>query len=182
MESIMDLKESKVSAWHRFLDMIFFTQHHTFPGYPQGLWISKPFDRTMTALYLFLIALASLPMLATLKRIVRYRAIQKSGITTMGTVTGIHTGGAYKGGSYDKLTVSYLNQTTGQPEVGQTSAVSRKYRVGDRIPVAYKDDNPTSLIPMDRAGFGSMLVFSIVLFLFVVFSIYKIRETVEFDM
>ncbi len=136
----------------------------------------------MNALYLFLIVLGSLPMLATLKRIVRYRAVKKTGINTIGTITTIHTKGAYKGGSYDRLTISYLNRATGQPEVGQTTTVSRKYRVGDRIPIAYEHDKPDIIIPMDVAAFGPMLGFSILLFVFVLFATYKIREMVEVGM
>ena len=103
----------------------------------------------------------------------------KHGLNTDGTITHIRTIHMPKGGDYDSLTIAYTNPLTGKSAVGQTSTVYEKYKIGDRVRIAMEEKKSKIIIPADVKGFGPMLAFSIILFLFIVFATIKIREMVE---
>jgi hypothetical protein len=132
----------------------------------------------MDFLYLLLILLGCLPLFIILKRIHSYRTLKNHGVLTDATVSHIHTQRTYRGLPYDRLTLVYTRLATGKPAVGQVGTVHNKYKVGDRVSIAYKPNKPEIIIPQDVGGFAPALGFALILFLFVLFATYKIREMV----
>lgn len=133
----------------------------------------------MVILYAALLLLGSFPLLITLKRIRKYRIARKRRTNTVATVTHIRTHRHVRSLPYDLLTLTYHNLETGRSSSGQTATRHDKYKIGDRVNIAFETKSAKVIIPEDVAGFYPMLGFAIVLLLFVIFAIFKIREMVE---
>ncbi len=133
----------------------------------------------MVIFYIALVLLGSFPLLITLKRIHKYRVARMRGISSVATVTHIRTQRFVRGLPYDRLTLTYHSLETGRFSSGQAGTVYNKYKIGDRVTIAYEPNTGKVIIPEDIRGFYPMLGFSIVLLLFIIFAIFEISEMVE---
>ena len=135
--------------------------------------------KPMLFIYTFLILLAAFPLALTIWRIRRTNAIKKNGIHTDAIVTGIRTV-QIKHTRIDMLTLEYKDRATGRAYTGKATVAHDKNRRGDRLTVAYLPAKPSVYAVTDtKKGYIAMLVFCILLFLFVLFAVYKINEMVR---
>lgn len=104
----------------------------------------------------------------------RAALIKKAGIHINATITHIRTV-RVRSSYIDFLTLEYQDRNTSRLYPGKATVSSGKYRQGDRLPIAYLPDNPSKYAVTDtKGGYTGILIFCILLFLFVLFAIYKI--------
>jgi hypothetical protein len=106
-------------------------------------------------------------------------SIKKNGVHTDSVVTHISTIRTMRGGAIDILTLEYKDRVTGQPYNGKATVGPNQYKIGDRMPVVYLPDKPAKYAIDTNKAFWGVLIFAIILFLFVLFAVYKINEMVE---
>ena len=133
----------------------------------------------MIYIYIALILLAAFPLLLTIWRMRRTARIKKLGIHCNGTITSIRSI-RIKNTYIDSLTIEYRDRRTGQPFQAKATSARGKYNRGDPMGIAYLPDQPSKYALTDtKGGFTFMLVFCIIIFLFVIFAVYKIDEMVK---
>lgn len=133
----------------------------------------------MVIIYILLILLAAFPLGLTIWRMRRAAFIKKTGIHTNGYATSIRTV-RIKSSLTDVVSIEYKDRATGLPYPGKATTQAGKFRVGDTIGVVYLPANPAKYAIADtRGGFTAMLIFCIILFLFVLFAVYKINGMVQ---
>lgn len=133
----------------------------------------------MLFIYIFLILLAAFPVILTTWRMRRTNAIKKNGIHTDAIITSIRTV-QIKHTRLDMLTLEYKDRATGRAHSGKATVGHGQKRYGDRITVAYLPSKPSVYAVTDtKKGYVAMLIFSILLFLFVLFAVYKIHGLVQ---
>ena len=133
----------------------------------------------MVIIYILLILLAAFPLGLTIWRMRRAAFIKKTGIHTNGYATSIRTV-RIKSSLTDVVSIEYKDRATGLPYPGKATTEAGKFRVGDTIGVVYLPANPAKYAIADtRGGFTAMLIFCIILFLFVLFAVYKINGMVQ---
>lgn len=133
----------------------------------------------MILLYLLLILLGSFPLVITLLRIRKYRSLQKNGPKVLATVTQLSTHRSLKGLLHDLLTLAYLHPKSGLTTTGHTQTVYNKYKIGDQVSIVVEPNKTKVIIPGDVRGFYPALGFSILVFLFMVFATFKVKELFE---
>ncbi len=80
----------------------------------------------------------------------------------------------------DIIRIEYKDRTTDLPYPGKATTQAGKFKVGDTIGVVYLPANPAKYAIADtKGGFTAMLIFCIIIFLFVLFAVYKINEMVQ---
>jgi len=132
----------------------------------------------MIIIYVLLILLAAFPLVLTIRRMCRNKLIKRKGIRTNGRVTCIHTF-RVKSSQIDNLTIQYQDRATGHFHIAKASTQANKYKVGDFIEIAYLPvQHSKYAITETKGGYTFILVFCIILFLFVLFAVYKINEMV----
>jgi len=110
----------------------------------------------MLIFYILLILLAAFPLGLTVWRIRRDAHIKKKGIHTSGYITSIRT------------------------YTGKASSKAGKYKRSDTMGVAYLPNDPAKYAITDTGrGYTVMLIFCILVFLFVLFAVYKIDGMVK---
>ena len=133
----------------------------------------------MVIIYILLILLAAFPLGLTIWRMRRAAFIKKTGIHINGYVTSRRTV-RIKTTYLDIISIEYKDRATGLPYPGKATTQTGKFRVGDTIGVAYLPTNPAKYAIEDtKGGFTGMLIFCIILFLFVLFAVYKINGMVQ---
>jgi hypothetical protein len=133
----------------------------------------------MTIIYILLIVLAALPLLLTIWRMQAAATIKKKGIHTSGIITHINTIRTGRGGAIDILTLEYKDRATGRPYNGRATTVSQKYKMGDVMTVIYLPEKPSKYAIDTKKAYWVVLIFCIILFLFVLFAVYKIDGMVK---
>ena len=133
----------------------------------------------MLILYIILIVLAAFPLVLTIWRMQNAAAIKKNGIATNGIIKHIRTINTGKGGRMDILTIEYKDRATGQPYNARASVSRKRHRVGDPMTVTYLPGKPSRYAIDTKGAYWFILIFCIILFLFVLFAIYKINEMVR---
>ena len=133
----------------------------------------------MIIIYILLIALAAFPLVLTIWRMRVAATIKKTGVPANAVITHINTIRTGKGGAMDVLTLEYRDRVTNQPYKGKATVTHRKYKIGDPMPVIYLPDKPSKYAINTNKAYWAVLIFCIVLFLFVVFAVYKINEMVQ---
>lgn len=131
----------------------------------------------MLIIYILLILLAAFPVGLTIWRMRRAAFIKKTGIHTNGTITSIRTV-RIKSSLTDMITIEYKDRATGRSYNGKATSQSGKYKRGDLMEVAYLPSNPAKYA-ITKGAYTIMLVFCIIIFLFVLFAVYKINEMVQ---
>ena len=133
----------------------------------------------MVILYIVLIILAAFPLVLTIWRMRVAATIKKNGVYTNGVVTHINTIRTRPGSMIDILTLEYKDRITGQSYNGRAIVTHQKYKMGDTMPVVYLPDKPSKYAIDTKKAYRGVLVFCVILFLFVVFAVYKINEMVQ---
>ena len=133
----------------------------------------------MTIIYILLILLAAFPLFFTIWRMQRAATIKKNGVYTTGFVTNIKTIRTGRGGAIDILTLEYKDRATGKPYNGRATVTPNKYKIGDTMTIVYLPDKPAKYAIDTKKAYWAVLIFCIILFLFILFAVYKINEMVE---
>lgn len=133
----------------------------------------------MILLYILLIVVAAFPLLLTAQRMRRAANIKKNGILSNAVVKEIRTVRSGKGGAMDILVMEYKDRVTGQPYNAKATVTHQKFKIGDNLPIAYLPDKPSKYAIDLKNAYWAILIFSILLFLFVLFAVYKINEMVK---
>lgn len=133
----------------------------------------------MQFIYIGLILLAAFPLVLTIWRMSWSAKIKKRGVFTDSVVTHIRTLRMPRGGTVDILTLEYKDRATGQSYKGRATVATRRYKVGDRMELAYLPDRPAKYAIDTKKGYLFILIFCIILFLFVLFAVYKINGMVQ---
>lgn len=133
----------------------------------------------MLIFYILLILLAAFPLGLTVWRIRRDAHIRKTGIHTSGHITSIRTV-RLKSSLTDIISIEYRDRATGRIYTGKASSKTGKYKRSDTMGVAYLPNDPAKYAITDTGrGYTVMLVFCILVFLFVIFAVYKIEGIVR---
>ena len=61
---------------------------------------------------------------------------------------------------------------------GKATASYGQFKLGDKLPILYSPDNPSKMTLKDQKGHYFLLVFTMLLFLFVIFATFKIVEMI----
>jgi hypothetical protein len=133
----------------------------------------------MIAIYISLIALAAFPLVLTIWRMQVAAKIKKNGVHTNGVVKHINRIRMGRGGSMDILTLEYKDGATGKPYNGKATVTPDKYKIGDAMAVVYLAEKPSKYAIDTKKAYWAVLIFCIILFLFVLFAVYKIDEMVR---
>lgn len=105
--------------------------------------------------------------------------VKKNGIYTDAIVTKISTF-RLRHGTMDIITLEYKDRATGQSYFGKATVAYMANKIGDRIAITYLPNKPSTYAVADtKKGYIAILIFSIVLFIFILFAIYKINEMVQ---
>lgn len=131
----------------------------------------------MLIIYILLILLAAFPMLLTIWRMRNAAYIKKNGVLTDATVAKITTLRTRRG-IVDFITLQYTDKATGQLYDGKATISHQKVKEGDLMPLMYLPNKPSKYAIDTKKGYTILLVFSILIFLFIVFAVYKIQEMV----
>ena len=130
----------------------------------------------MIFIYIFMILLAAFPVVLTIWRMRRAAMVKKNGIHTDAVVTKVKTF-RLRHGRVDFLSLEYKDRATGQSYYGKATVDYMRNKLGDRITVAYLPDKPaTYMVDGSKKGYIGILIFCIILFVFMLFAIYKIDE------
>lgn len=133
----------------------------------------------MIIFYILLILLSAFPLGLTIWRIRSDAYIRKTGIHTSGNITSISTV-RLKSSLTDIISIEYKDRTTGRTYTGKASSKAGKYKRSDTMGVAYLPNNPARYTITDTGrGYIVMLIFCILVFLFVLFAVYKIDGMVK---
>lgn len=133
----------------------------------------------MTAIYIALILLAASPLVLTIRRMRVAARVKKNGVHTNGVVINIRAIRMVRGGSMDILTIEYKDRATGQPYNAKATVTPFKYKLGDTMDIVYLPDEPSKYAMDTKGGYTGLLIFCIIIFLFILFAIYKIDEMVK---
>lgn len=133
----------------------------------------------MIAIYIFIFLLASIPLLLTLKRIRKYRSMERNGIKAQARVVHIQIQPNYRSGPHDNLTLAFINLETNQPMIGHAATVHNKYKLDEVLDISYERGKTKIYVKGDEKGYRPALWFSIALLVFVVFAAYKINEMIS---
>ena len=132
----------------------------------------------MIAIYISLIALAAFPLVLTIRRMHVAKKIKKKGTPTTGVINHINSIRTGRG-AIDILTLEYKDTVTGQAYKAKATVSPYKYKIGDTMEIVYLPDKPSKYAIDSKGGYLGILIFCIILFLFVLFAVYKIDEMVR---
>jgi hypothetical protein len=130
----------------------------------------------MVYIFVALILLAAFPLVLTIWRMWWAAKIKRYGVYTDSVITKIFTLRTRPGATVDILTLEYKDRATGQTYKGKATVAHLKYKIGDIMPVVYLPDRPAKYAVAIKTAHWAILVFTIILFLFVLFAVYKINE------
>ena len=133
------------------------------------------------AIPVIIILIGAFPLWKTIRYVLLEEKIRKSGISTTGIVTAIHTTRYHKGPTTDRVHTRYNSNITGQYHEANFVTAHRKYHVGQSIPVKYLPGKPGKIVVADKRGYWPMLIFSVLLFVFIVYAGFKIYEMLKLN-
>jgi hypothetical protein len=133
----------------------------------------------MLIIYILLIVLGAFPLVLTIWRMRVAATIKKNGTAVNAVVTHITTIRTGKGGSMDILTLEYRDRATNRPYNGRATVAPGKYKTGDPMPVVYLPEKPSKYAIDTNKAYWAVLIFCMLLFLFVLFAVYKINGMVQ---
>ncbi|OSZ77514.1 hypothetical protein CAP36_14125 [Chitinophagaceae bacterium IBVUCB2] len=133
----------------------------------------------MLFIYIFLVLFGALPMVIVGRRMLKAAKIKKEGVHTNGIIQHINSIRLPRGASMDIIRIEYKDRATGKSYNAKATTTVGKFAIGDTMEVIYLPTHPAKYAIDSKGGNTGMLIFSIILFLFVVFATYKIREMVQ---
>lgn len=128
----------------------------------------------MILLYILLILIGSIPLWKTIRFILLEEKIRREGISTTGIVTDIRTKKFHKGPTTCRIHIRYNSNIPGQYHEASFVTSPHKYKREQSISLKYLPEKPDKIIVAAKRGYWSMLVFSMLIVLFVLFAVYKI--------
>jgi uncharacterized integral membrane protein len=128
----------------------------------------------MVYFYILLIALAAVPLALTIWRMRVATNIKKNGVYTIAVITRIRSLHTRPGASIDILTLEYRDKQFGKAYNGKATVAHQQYKMGDTIELVYLAEKPSKYAIDTKKGYTVILVFCILLFLFIVFAVYKL--------
>lgn len=135
----------------------------------------------MIVLYILLIAIGALPMTVFLRKRRSYYRILRQGVKTTAQVTDRRSV-RYRGhATYDRVSFTYLPAGAGRYMQGDFITKIGKHRRGDLIEIYYLPQAPQKSAVPGSKGERGMFLFTLLIFLFVLFACFKIHEEVKDD-
>lgn len=144
-----------------------------------GLLIKHLIIKFMFIIYILLLIIAAFPLLKTVWYIIKEKRIRQNGINTSGVVTHIHTTAFRKGPTVDIVHIEFASVIQGHFHKSNITTKHRKFKHGESVPVIYLPDEPSKIVVEGKEGYGPMLLFSILIFLFTIFAVYKVEEMLK---
>ncbi|HEX2630229.1 MAG TPA: DUF3592 domain-containing protein [Chitinophagaceae bacterium] len=132
----------------------------------------------MIFIYIGMILLAALPATMVIWRMRKAIHIKKNGIATDAYVTSIITQRLSKT-TFDIVHMEFRDRATGKTYTSKATTTVGKHKRGDRMTIYYLPNDPSKNSPIGGKMYIPMLIFCIILFLFVLFAVYKIDEEVK---
>lgn len=132
----------------------------------------------MILVYIIIVGIPAVLIWYFIRKIIRCRAIAREGVTTNGTVSGVIKYQSHRA-VLEKVLLEYVDVASGLRYSATTTAVIGTYKPGDLIPVTYLGEKPQAYSFDKGQGYWGLLIFSIVLFLFMIFASFKINEMVQ---
>jgi hypothetical protein len=132
----------------------------------------------MIFIYIGLILIAALPGAMVIWRMRKVNNIKKNGIATDAFVTNIITR-RFSRSSMDMITLEFRDRATGRTYNSRATTTVGKHKIGDRMTIYYLPNDPSKNSPTGGRTYIPVLIFCIILFLFIVFAVYKIDEEVR---
>ena len=132
----------------------------------------------MLVLYILLPVIGALPLIITIFKMRRAQRIIKNGITTEAVVVQVNSLGTTIRNKADILVLQYLVKATNQIYQGKASATREQYKVGDKLTITYSKFPPYEMTVKGTNVYIPILVFTILIFLFVLFAMIKIEELI----
>lgn len=133
----------------------------------------------MLIIYILLLTVAAFPLWKTVRYILKEKRIRQYGINTLGVVTHIHTTAMRRGPTVDQVHIEFASIIHGHFHKSSITAKYKKFKQGERVPVKYLPEEPSKIVVDGKEGYWPMLLFSMLIFLFVIFAIYKIDDMVK---
>lgn len=135
----------------------------------------------MIFLYILLITIGALPMTVFLVKRRNYYHILRQGTKTTAQVTEAKRVRYRGNATHDRVFFTYLPAGIAQYMQGDFITKIGKYRRGDLIDIYYLPQAPQkSAVPGSKREVG-FFIFTLLIFLFVVFACFKIHEAVKDD-
>lgn len=130
----------------------------------------------MILLYIIIILLGIIPLWKTISFILLEEKIRKDGISTTGIVSHIHTLKSTKGPARCRVHIRYNSNIIGHYKEASFVTSSHKYKREQSVSLKYLPEKPDKIIVSPKREYWTMLVFSILIAVFVVFAVYKIEN------
>jgi hypothetical protein len=129
----------------------------------------------MVVLYIFMVLLGAFPAGITIWRMRKAMKFKKNGIATDSIIRSITTQRIHRA-TFDIVHFEYTDRATGRIYPGKATTSQGKFKRGDRLEIYYLPHDPSKMTVSGGKYYIPMLVFCILLFLFVLFAVYKIDE------
>ena len=108
----------------------------------------------------------------------RAQRVLKNGITAEGVVIQVISLGTTIRNKADILVLQYLVKATNQIYQGKATATRDKYKVGDKLIITYSKKPPYEMTVKGANVYIPILIFTVVIFLFIIFAMFKIEELI----
>jgi len=132
----------------------------------------------MIIIYLLIIGISSIPLFVTIKRILKYKTVAKTGITTKAQLIEKELRPFFRGRQIIKLQLQYNHPAIDEPIISEATTANNNFNVGDFVNIAFEKNKSKIYIIGDEKGYYPMLGFAIVMFLFSCFAVYMIRDMI----
>lgn len=132
----------------------------------------------MLYLYILLPLFGALPLIVTLFKMRRARNVTNNGVTTEAVVVQVILWGTTIRNMVDTLILQYKVEATNEIYQGKATASRGHYKVGDKMSIAYLKDPPYNMTVKGANVYIPILIFTILIFLFVIFAMFKIEELI----
>lgn len=130
----------------------------------------------MILLYILLPLIGAIPLIMVIIKIRNAQRVIKYGIKVEAVVVKIIPWGTSIRNRLDSLLLQYVVEERKEIFQQYATAVPGEKRLGDKMQILYLPENPHKITVMGGKGYIPILIFSILLFLFVIFATVKIGE------
>lgn len=130
----------------------------------------------MILLYILLPLFGALPLAIIIIKMRKAQRIKKEGVATDAEIIEIRTWNASQHNSMATLILQYAVEAKKEIFQSRATAVPGQFKVGDKMKVFYLPDDPFKITVKGPKVYIPLLVFSIILFLFIIFATFKIGE------
>ncbi len=132
----------------------------------------------MLFLYIFLPLIGICPLIMVIRNMIKAYNIKSHGIKTDATVVKIDIWGTSIRNRVDRLTLHYKVESEKSIYPGAATATPGKYKIGDILQISYLPTDPYQMTVKGANVHVPILIFTILLFLFILFATFKIGELV----